>query len=126
MTERKFMNNIIHKPTRGPNILDLCFVSNEDLLGECKVLNGDNLSDHSLVFIDMNCDKNDKKVTKMRNHCFTDIVKYNIDDATPEQWTKFMDELDGNDLDLMKAMDLDSKIDYMYNALELAAKNSFI
>ena len=55
----------------------------------------------------------------------TNLVTYNIDDANEDDWSNFSDELENVDTDIMKTMDLDSKVDYLYDALEKAAKKCF-
>ena len=46
-----FLSQIVTIPTRGQNILDLCFIKNEDVIVQTQVQDT-NMSDHKLVVID--------------------------------------------------------------------------
>ena len=48
MTEKYFLSNIVKHPTRGPNILDSIFTSNDDLVYDIELLENCEISDHYL------------------------------------------------------------------------------
>ena len=51
MRDELFLHQIVKTPTRGNNILDLCFVNNTDLLWNAETKEIASLSDHNLVVI---------------------------------------------------------------------------
>ena len=52
MRDELFLHQIVEAPTRGNNLLDLCFVNNADLLWNAETKEIESLSDHKLVVID--------------------------------------------------------------------------
>ena len=55
----------------------------------------------------------------------TNLFTYNVDDASKEQWNKFIEFMENTDLEVMEAMDLDSQVNFFYNIFEEAAKGAF-
>ena len=52
MTDKWFMSNVVRKPTRNCNILDLCFSNNDSLISSYEILCDNNLSDHNVIIFD--------------------------------------------------------------------------
>lgn len=125
VTDGKFMSNRIHEPTRGPNILDLCFISNEDMLGKCEISHNDKLSDHAMVLLELMTINDNIEPDKIINHYMTNLIQYDIDDASDSQWNDFNEILEDCDYELLRSMDLDAQVDYLYKALEMAANKCF-
>ena len=65
MTESKFISNTVHIPTRSSNILDFCFVSNRDMIGNCETIKCSNLLDHILVLFELLTSQDDLKMTNV-------------------------------------------------------------
>jgi hypothetical protein len=125
VTEKHFLTNVVKTPTRGSNILDLMFVREEtDIVGyETEI--DPKLSDHNVLIFNLN--ENDEVPDRVKyvNHYLTDLIKYNVEDASKEEWEVFTDRMENTDMDFLKAMDVDSQVDYLYQALEDAARAAF-
>ena len=61
------------------------FTSNDDMIRKCEIIKNDKISDHSLVILDLMTVQDVPVMTKMFNHCMTNLVTYNIDDASDNQ-----------------------------------------
>ena len=62
LTEELFLEQIVNVPTRGENILDLCFFNNIDLIVNTEVQPTD-MSNHQLVVIDTSLKYKDMDLT---------------------------------------------------------------
>ena len=66
--------------------------------------------------------KTKENEVKYENHYLTELIKYNIDDATIDQWDKFRELLDSFDIDIMNSMTLDDNMDLIYTVIDNCAK----
>ena len=73
LIEKRFMTNIVDKPTRHENILDLIFTSNDKIVNNYDIIKTD-LTDHDMVFADLNTTKSTNENYKRVNHCMTNLV----------------------------------------------------
>ena len=67
ITLSHYLEQLVHEPTRGPNILDLCFTTNPSLVQRCTT--GPGISDHDHIVIAETCLKarpNRKKPRKIQ------------------------------------------------------------
>ena len=68
MFAQDFLEQIITEPTKGTNILDLCFSSHSSSRHQYRIVPG--LSDHDAIFMDMlNYDPRNKKPNK-KVYCY--------------------------------------------------------
>ena len=118
------MTNIVDKPTRNMNILDLILTSNDNIVNNCEILEM-NMSDHEMVLADLNISKTIDDNQRRVNHCMTDFVTYNIEDATDEQIDDFNNLLMNIDYEFMSSLDNNAQVDFMYKVLQDAAGKVF-
>ena len=102
--------------------MDLIFTSSDDILSDIDNIVMSDMSDHNLIVGNVNYRFNLGEQVTNDNHYLTDLIKYNTEDVSTEQWNNFNDYLENIDLELMKVMDVISQVEFLYNAL-LEASN---
>ena len=97
--EKNFLVNYITTPTRGVNILDLCFTNNNSLINFYNTTINKSFSDHNTLEIDLNFSYNlDSKKKKKENPYFTKVPEYDTENADDEDWLRFAKLLDQVDV----------------------------
>ena len=87
--EENFMEQVIHTPTRGKNILDLVFTNTSELISGYSTIVNRKFSDHNILKVRLNYkDKNEKK-TERKNPYPNNIYKYDLMNATEEDWIRY-------------------------------------
>ena len=71
MTQDLGLNQIVDKPTRGENILDLFFTTKPGFIKDFSILSGH--SDHEIVIIKTSLQPVRKKPTKRKIHLWTKV-----------------------------------------------------
>ena len=94
------------------------------MISNYEILCDNNLSDHNVIIFDTILSEKENK-TKYENHYLTDLIKFNIDDATPDQWDNFREFLEYFDISIMESMTLNDNMDMLYTVISDCATKSF-
>ena len=98
--ERNFLENCVTTPTRGDNILDLCFTNNHNMINFYTTSVNKKFSDHNTLEMDLNFSYNsEKKKEKQSNPYHTKVPEYETTNATEEDWMRFAKLLDKVDVE---------------------------
>ena len=93
--EKNFLENIVTTPTRGNNILDLCFTNNHTLINYYKTTVNSRFSDHNTIETDLNFSYNiEVKKEKKVNPYKTKVYEYETENADEEDWLRWQKLLD--------------------------------
>ena len=88
-SEEFFLDQVIRKPTRNQNILDLCFTNDHSLVHDYQMIINSNLSDHFTICIHLNYETIRKPTVKKRtNHYHTVIPEYDLKNGDEEDWMR--------------------------------------
>ena len=93
--EANFLENYVTTPTRGENILDLCFTNNHSMINFYRTIVNKSFSDHNTLEFDLNFSYNtEKKKEKKKNPYATRVPEYDTENADDEEWLRFQKALD--------------------------------
>ena len=88
-SEEFFLDQVIKKPTRNQNILDLCFTNDHFLFHNYQTIINSNLSDHFTICINLNYENIKKSPNKKKtNHYETVIPEYSLKAGDDEDWMR--------------------------------------
>ena len=124
--DTNFMEQIVSTPTRGRNILDLCFTNSHSLISHYTTIVNKHFSDHFILCFNMNITYNTKEVGKegakgggKENPYFTKLLEYDFDGASEEDWFRWSRILGTLDFDEeTKGMMTNNKLQRFYDILE--------
>ena len=90
-----FLQQLIKKPTRNQNILDLVFTNNHLLINDYYMIVNSQLSDHYTICANLNYEKgNSKSARRVENLYHSKLPEYNFRDADEEDWMRLNGEFD--------------------------------
>ena len=90
-----FLHQLIKKPTRNQNILDLVFTNNHLLINDYYMIVNSQLSDHYTICANLNYEKgNSKSARRVENLYHSKLPEYNFRDADEEDWMRLNREFD--------------------------------
>ena len=87
--EENFLEQIIQTPTRGKNILDLVFTSTSELVSGYSTVVNRKFSDHNILRVNLNYKYKNEKKTERKNPYPNNIYKYDLMNATKEDWIRY-------------------------------------
>ena len=87
--EENFMEQVIQTPTRGKNILDLVFTNTSELVSGYSTIVNKKFSDHNILRVMLNYKYKNEKKTERKNPYPNNIYKYDLLNATEEDWIRY-------------------------------------
>ena len=123
---RFLLSNLVDKPTRGNNLLDVVLASDRDLLLRCDTIFNSKFSDHNLVKLTLTVDTSGETKQTANLEYPSRIPLYNWRQGTSDQWEDYFSILDTKDwVSETCNMDLTGKIKYLKFIMEEAVDGVF-
>ena len=119
--------NLVDKPTRGNNILDVVMTNDSDIYRNCEVELNSNFSDHNLVKIRLTFNVNDKCEYTENLEYPSEITNYNWRFGNSDDWEKYKSLLEEHDWYTETCnMKTSEKLKYLHDIIEESVKKIFV
>lgn len=123
---RFLLSNLVDKPTRGSNLLDVVLSNDRDLLLRCDTIENFSFSDHKLVKLTLTVDTSGEVKQTINLEYPSKIPLYNWRQGDKDQWEEYSSFLDSKDwVSDTRDLDLNEKIDYLKTVMEEAVDRVF-
>ena len=120
------LTNLVDKPTRGENLLDVILCNDRDLFLRCESLLNVKFSDHNLVKVTLTVNTS-CNITQCENLSYPSVIpQYNWRQGTTQQWEEYRKEMELFDwFEEAVNLNLEEKVSYLTKIMEKSIDKVF-